>query len=834
VGVYDSAGSILQGFTLCNGAVTNSFNAGVDTARGGAVIAGSTDSITLVDCVISNCSALTAGAVRRGRYVRTLVTDCTAGNGQYLVTGSSATAKAVFVNSILQHNRAVKNASGSVTGIMFSNCDLVNVSVLDNSFSSATYGDCGVKAYNSIIFASGMMSDKCVCEQSVTGDGVRSVMATLVFDPRVIAGSEAETMGLAGHLADKVELPQGVDRYVDFFGNVIAQSGTVMAGAVQQTATPAAGAVVAKASVSVDGNPTARASGYSYVIPDCYPTQYLFSVPPVAGKRVCYYGFSQCSSRRGVHGSHTWTVRFPAKDDDSLWVMPPADIGTAITNSSVTLGVKTLWVDPDADASTADGSEERPYRTIQAAADIASNPSVILCRGGVYAEGVKTNADYGVSRLHLPSSKVLRIIGVEGAENTFLVGQSDESGSADAFGRGAEAMRCVAAFSSDAIQGFTLTGGRTVHTASRSMDKYAGAAISAGFELYISDSIISNNAAIAGGAVRGARLERCRVVDNVASSSIIDHALIVSSVLSGNRSLNGNSLLSDSVTSFHTTVCGDGSSSLYPKTSDALSRHVASVYVGGTTAAEPPAASGGNIIWDYASYLAGSGCSAVDPLLADPAGGDFRPFVSSPLFDDPVSIDADYFAGYWFYAATDLAGLPICRTGKVVPGALKTPTDGRIVAVTAEHGGLAHAGRVRLEDGETLDFLPVDGAGRPLVGVVVGGNTDLFTSMDGPAVTIKAEEAAGGVDVRAVYSDEWFVSADGDDGNSGYFALSPKKNFSEIFRKTVPGDSVVVLPGVYDYGEMEAPGSATRSRVVVPAGIELRSANGPLETVIVG
>jgi hypothetical protein len=275
------------------------------------------------------------------------VTDCICGNGQYLATGGSATAKAVFVNSVLQHNRAVKSSSGAVSGIMFANCNLVNVSVLDNSFSSATYGDCGFNAYNSVIFASGMMSDKCVCEQSVTGDGVRSVMATLVFDPRVIAGSEAETMGLAGHLADKVELPQGVDRYVDFFGNVIAQSGTVMAGAVQQTATPAAGAVVAKASVSVDGNPTARASGYSYVIPDCYPTQYLFSVPPVAGKRVCYYGFSQCSSRRGVHGSHTWTVRFPAKDDDSLWVMPPADIGTAITNSSVTLGVKTLIDVPD-------------------------------------------------------------------------------------------------------------------------------------------------------------------------------------------------------------------------------------------------------------------------------------------------------------------------------------------------------------------------------------------------------------------------------------------------------------------------------------------------------
>ena len=91
----------------------------------------------------------------------------------------------------------------------------------------------------------------------------------------------------------------------------------------------------------------------------------------------------------------------------------------------------TWWVDDDWYGQGGDGTEARPFGTIQAALD---NPSFVAgdtvnVKAGVYNRGATQNTTYGgtISNRVVITKKV-HIKAVEGRENTFIVGANATTG----------------------------------------------------------------------------------------------------------------------------------------------------------------------------------------------------------------------------------------------------------------------------------------------------------------------------------------------------------------------------------------------------------------------
>ena len=124
------------------------------------------------------------------------------------------------------------------------------------------------------------------------------------------------------------------------------------------------------------------------------------------------------------------------------------------------------------------------------------------------------------------------LVADEGSDVTFIVGEPDaDPESANSYGMGTNAVRCVHLGKDSRIKGFTLTGGRTwwdtsLYTSSTAFSQvdssYVGGGVcgtSTGYsETYVEDCVISNNCAYFGGAAAFTRLVRCRVFDNNATS----------------------------------------------------------------------------------------------------------------------------------------------------------------------------------------------------------------------------------------------------------------------------------------------------------------------------
>ena len=504
LGVYNGGGSIVKGFTLCNGATANTTG---NTGVGGCLLS-DVPNTYVVDCVVSNCVAYEAGVGQSCTFVRCLITENTTRNGQMLVKGvtSSAASRANLFACVLTHNATEAN------GIMLYNINIVNCTVADNVFGSCTYG-ATAWIYNSVFHSSGSLHASATYVNCVTSEPY-PIMSTLLSDPRVIAGSAAETAGDGQYVASVIALPAAIG-YKDYYGNAIPTSGTVMAGAAQVSAAPAAGGLACWGGVRVDGSRKCRAAGYSYVFPESYPTQYHITADAVAGRRVCYYSFARIPTLVNLTGT-----RFP-DPDDGVWVMPPPDSSLVLTNTGLAMSSKLVWADPEADAATSDGTEAKPYRTLQAAmASIAQADVVVCCKPGVYAEGSATDAAYGACRVILPSY-ALRVIGLEGAQKTVIMGQADTTGDADAFGRGPAAMRCVYMTGLAQLQGFTLTAGHT----DKSGEKGQGGAVrSPGYDFFVSDCIITNNTANEAGGAMFARFNRCYFADNYATDFTVAYA----------------------------------------------------------------------------------------------------------------------------------------------------------------------------------------------------------------------------------------------------------------------------------------------------------------------
>ena len=185
----------------------------------------------------------------------------------------------------------------------------------------------------------------------------------------------------------------------------------------------------------------------------------------------------------------------------------------------------TWWVDDDWYGQGGDGSEARPFGTIQDALDNASFVAgdTVKVKAGFYDKGGRKSSSSDCNSRVLITKRVI-LLAVEGREKTFIVGASDPNSNGENYGMGDDATRCIYySNSSDGgtrIEGFTICNGRTGR-ADDVKGYAAGVYDASGKQNFnVTDCTISNCIATTGGATRFGRLYRSLVTDCYATMRV--------------------------------------------------------------------------------------------------------------------------------------------------------------------------------------------------------------------------------------------------------------------------------------------------------------------------
>ena len=704
---------------------------------------------------------------------------------------------------------------------------------LGSSGSSVLYGSCfshGTGSGGAAFFAS-------VDENSVTGANQYQFFAPLLGDFRLVAGAQsvgiANSANLAAHVSTAGAVAQ-IDIYKDISGAAIPSSGAINAGCIQETAVPAGGVI--------QFNRAVYAKGYRPSTVDRH--LWMFSETPlevfnVRARSQPLNWFCISESSRAI-----WPEM-----DGSLWcVMPPA--GVVVTNS-VEYPATSYYVSTTGDDANA-GTKAAPFHTIQRAIDALSGlktSALIYVAAGDYDYGAQTNASYGISRVQFGSYKA-RVLG-EGADVTTIWGELDttEEGLANE-GRGTNGMRCVCfSTASCCVQGFTLRRGRAQAGTADDHRNKGGLAI--GFSTdhsraVVSDCVLEDGAAFRGSAAVLCKLVRCKIVNcpayggAVVRPGTLDTCAVWSCNLKGGYMFEAN-MYGCTVVSTNSQLTADNNN-LPPMVNSIFMGRGASVdYLSANSAFN------GNVCWntrvkDVQGDVASRNVRA-DPLFRDAAHDDYRVLAASPALTCSVMP-----SNYWQYSQTGIDGKPrVYVDGKPLAGAYQ----GAVACLAVDASGLeadctvSTTGYVPLEPGETVTVTatPVAGSLRQMRGFIVNGE-EILSDPPSFSYTAPADGSydVGGTRVRPSVTADWFVKPDGDDSANGWGTNSAKRTLAHVMTLTRSGDTVHALPGTYAEGStnkhstafVEGYGSATSSRVVVPAGVTLVADAGPEHTVIKG
>ena len=151
---------------------------------------------------------------------------------------------------------------------------------------------------------------------------------------------------------------------------------------------------------------------------------------------------------------------------------------------------------------------------------IAANDTV-YAHPGTYKDGEMRLSDTAAiaSRAIVPSDVTLKATG--SADETVILGAwAPEERRQGNYGQGTNAVRCVALGENAVLDGFTLTGGRTL-TGEAASDSYGGGVFGIGGNktALVKDCMISNNVAGLGGGGAHCRYLGCRILNNRATNS---------------------------------------------------------------------------------------------------------------------------------------------------------------------------------------------------------------------------------------------------------------------------------------------------------------------------
>ncbi|MBQ3290423.1 MAG: hypothetical protein IJH50_13560 [Kiritimatiellae bacterium] len=720
------------------------------------------------------------------------------------VDGKVGSEGAAFLNSVLM---GINGNVGAFEGLVYTNC-IADLSA--NQTSGLTFGD---DSFHN------------------KGDAVRfQCIAPLLDDYRLLDTSDAIGFADAALIAC-VNLPAEIDPYVDFYGNAVARTGSIAAGACQQTVAPAGGAMLFTRPVRIlDGASKSFANnGYAFAVE--YPVQW--HVQPELAEGRYLYNYT-------IAGATGGGKRVPDMDE-KFWVMPPP-AGTIATNT-LALTSFAYWVNPqtgrdEPEADEKRGTRENPFRTLQKAVTAAETQvggktvgAVVFAAEGTYAEGGAWEA-YCSNRVSF--AKHVRLKGA-GAGRSIIKGKldltSDDHGDD---GRGKAAMRC-AYVSGGAIQGFTLDEGRCVWN-NGSTATYTGTFAGGVYGQYnpvIADCVITNCSAVRGGPVYATSVFRTRIVDchvDGAKDAIL-HCCVFDSPVDCKQIGSGSY-------TYHCTGVGNATYSAWG--ADWITS-VNSIAFGGPAMTKNHAYywSGCCIFGfqSYTQYLPSSDNAISDPEFVDGEKGDYR-VLSSSAAQRCGEMPADY----WTFYSSDFNGKPMFfANGKPMAGALQNPVSAVVVVAPGAAGQITCAGTNVVDQGESLEIEVADGT-RHAVDISANG-----VAMGATQWTYEPppEGQAGTVRIEAVFSTNWYVNADvnvGDDTNDGFTPETPFRTLAKALSHAalLAGDCVHAAPGVYAEGDMEQKyygnndQRTTRVRACIDEGITLVGDGGAEQTVIMG
>ena len=525
-------GTIIEGVTLKNGSTVNPDYTRYGSRSGGGLLVTGANStypqeVYVVDSEILGCKAVYGGGVKGGTLVRCFIEGC------YADAGLAASGSCLINCVVTRSRRAGYLSDDGVVELS----SLYNCTLVDNDAYYAIVNNTDVHG-SVVVFSSTVVDGKSsTATASVIGSSV-ALIAPAFDDWRPIAGSAAigtvDVSTLSG-----LSLPAGVDALVDFTGAaIVADEGLINAGAIQESATAAAGGLLFEtgnisAPLIVGGHTNAFVNKTS-VFPEVYPVQYVVSAV-AGGNAICRL------ARRGQSRNdcdHNVLLGFVPRLDDTLCLLPPPDAGTVATNFFEFASAENVkWTDPVNGSDSNPGTEAEPYKTLKAA--VESIPAsyatggghyVIYAKKGVYGEGTMTNSyTYGDFRLVVEAGAFgrLRIVAVDGPEETFIVGapnSPETAGSIDGCGDSAVRGVYITGRCDVSLQGFTITGCYSLSQYNSRMNGAAVYSYNNGDETLraqITDCIITNNFAYKS-IVCGGLLKRCRIEGNTSKDTIFN------------------------------------------------------------------------------------------------------------------------------------------------------------------------------------------------------------------------------------------------------------------------------------------------------------------------
>lgn len=853
---------VVEGFTLRDGA-TLDVNA-QPRGSGGAVLCWNGGDVypktfALVDCVISNCygarSLVTGGSLVRCRIENNTFYKNSGGALPFSFTQCNVLNSRVFNNRAVDRETRMDADADNVRTV---NSRFVNTTFANNRH--AHYSNAPTWYYSCLFAVSSFRTDDGSteanggCASNVVVDTVstRCALAPTVGDIRIRKGSVAETAGRVDALADEslFPLPSGVDRFRDIDGHAIASgAATICAGASQTLVTPPGGAICGDSEyVSFDGvDRPHRTAAWAY--PEAWPASVQLRAASRSGQTFRRFGLSDCGYRDivGASTNRVRSSRLPVRGDDggwnTAWFIPPRTSDAALTvSASYEAAANVRVCDPGADAAEADGSSEKPYRTVQAAIDSLGNTGLVLLRPGIYAEGNGIVNNLMKSRVAF-GSKNVTVRGLDGAEQTVIQGEADPGTGT----YGPNAMLVAALNSSAQIQGATLTGG-----CSGDSDKWEGAdgrgaIYSYGQDLELVDCIITNNVG-KNYALGTAWFERCLIRDNTGGVGLAIEPAFVSCVIGGNAVTTPSrpflGVWNAYVTKiFSTTFVGDGARAIWASGGSLAACAVNSVIDRGKG---PTAFAKGGVTGCVLNGFdpSGTGFVAADPMLRDADTLDVRLFALSPtLSAAKIPADGELGESWWYACPMDFNGNPwrFDDAGRLIAGAVQETFAGGVYVAKGAGYKVASGGTFgfnELKEGETLTIGFAPGSTRPLAGFVVNGVTNLFAESTAGLPKLTVHGGADGI-VEPIYSSTWYVDAvNGSDTEKfGYNPATAYRTLKAALEnpRLVAGQTVMALPGTYHEGTMiQNTAKSVRARGVVPAGVTLASRDGAAATVIEG
>lgn len=823
---YNAKGSVLQGFTLRDGASDYStvYSDSSQYLCGGVSVDIKTapNDFYLVDCVVSNCAAYKATGLRNGTGIR-----CLFANNEAVSTGAASGGSRLLC-CVATGNRRTSGSGSSVLSTCLSiNCTIVGNAITDFAGNGETYNSL---CYGNASDATAGTFQNTLRTKDLTRPPVMSP-ATGDFRP---ADPAVNGAGDAAHLA-LVSAPAEL-LGTDFAGNSLPLSGPMDVGAVQGAVTPVAGALVFHGqNVTVEG---VGVPVNSWIRPTAYPTQYVVCADVPTGSHL----FGLESSFASVKA---W--RFPDLQN-RFFIVPPPEADKSV-DLTVTCTKCAYYVAPAPKGSNSNpGTASEPFADLQKAVDASTGGetySVVYAEPGDYRTGGKpynTTTQPLTNRVLFSHSVLLR---GAGAASTFITGAEDPVGFR---GNGLAAVRCVACFNTAyavGVQGFTLRNGHTLETdavydgnktSANDMNGSAVAGWGAGQNLTVLDCDITANGGT-NNLISKACCERCRIYSNRMGVAFVnDNSRLVSCLAYDNLTYKGASYIGNGSSLLNCTVVGDPQSYMgagvtffgYNSIFDTAKGN----YVNQTL--------DGSLLWNYTETPKRQGAVYADPSFYNRAADDYRVTFDSPSRTCGVVPAAETFWTNDFrYATSGLDGEKLVfGVASTAAGALMKPVGGMVLdtrgflSVTKD-GVPVDTDRILLDADEEVVIAPISST-HSVLGFALNGATNLFGAA--ASLVVKGSDVQTGAVLTPVYSPDLYVDAvGGNDAWSGGDAASPKKTLSAILSNAIAGDVVHAAAGVYSEGSATAnDGDLCRARAVVPTDVTLVSDEGAEMTFIEG